>query len=108
MSTTIEPNPPSRQPEDFPKTNTIPESWAVDHFGEPYAVTVSTNGNGVSIQDDYALPLTGTASARANGKAHTPEPGEDCPAGAPDTDDGLFTRRLEPFPSAWELLRLML
>lgn len=106
MFPSLEPNPPSRKPGDFPKTNTIPEGWMVDPFVTLYALTFSAYHSGAPRQENWDLPMTGAASFRPNGKAHAMEP-DDCPAAAPDTDD-LFTRRLEPFPSAWDLLFGML
>ena len=83
MSTVHEPNPPSRKKESFPKTTTIPEGWN----GE---VLVSRNQANVN------------SSGAEDGVQSVTRP-------TPDVDEGLFSRRLDPFPkpntipSGWDL-----
>ena len=104
MSTSKEPNPPSRREEDFPKTNTIPDGWVMDALMEVYNGSGSVYDRGVTILDQRSTPVpaTGTVNGKVNGKSHPVEP-----VSARETSDGdndsLFSRRLEPFPSAWDL-----
>lgn len=86
MYSTIEPNPPSRKNEDFPKTTTIPEGWNGDAL-----MASAVNG---------APSETGEEKVQASSRP------------APEVDEDLFTRRLEPFPkpntipTGWDLSEL--
>lgn len=71
MSTTNEPNPPSRKKESFPKTTTIPEGW---------------NGEALLRSKDSS-----TSASSENGAQTSTRP-------TPDVDEQLFARRLDPFP----------
>jgi hypothetical protein len=79
MSKFTDPNPPSRKEEDFPKTNTMPEGW-----------------NGDALMAAYNPPTAAPTSSEAtkpNGS------GSQCSRRpAPEVDEELFTRRLDPFP----------
>jgi hypothetical protein len=80
MTAIMDPNPPSRRDEDFPKTTTIPEGWMTE-----------TLVNGTEGQAKSADPADNTR----------PTPVVD--------DETLFTRRLDPFPkpntipNGWDL-----
>ena len=82
MSKNMDPNPPARRDEEFPKTTTIPEGWVTDAMMESYNQTgpVSPNGDG----NNGTRPVV-------------------------DVDESLFTRRLDPFPkpntipNGWDL-----
>ncbi len=98
-----EPNPPSRKEEDFPKTNTIPDGWIMDALMEVYNHNGTVADRGVALSDEGPIPVpaTGLTCEKANGKSHPVEPmAEVDPTSG---NDGLFTRRLEPFPSASDL-----
>lgn len=107
MSTTAQPNPPSRKDEDFPKTNTIPEGWVTDAMMDFYNREVAP---AVAASDPLAVPTP--AAARKNGHNHPTSSGEKTQV---DTDTAEpaqsaaqehaspFTRRLDPFPSTWGL-----
>ena len=93
MTTTKEPNPPSRKEEDFPKTTTIPEGWIMDDLMEAY------NGErGVTILNQAPVPTTGIAP----GKTYPVET-DPAPETTTQENESLFSHRLEPFPSAWDL-----
>lgn len=107
-SNSREPNPPSRKEEDFPKTTTIPDGWVMDALTEVYNSTGTVYDRGVSLQDQHnPVPATGTAAGKLNGKSHSIEPAPSQENAAPDNDN-LFSRRLEPFPSAWDLSGMFL
>jgi len=109
MSTSKEPNPPSRKEEDFPKTNTIPDGWVMDALMEVYNSTGSVYDRGTTVLDPQSIPVpaTGTAAGKENGKAHPVEqPTAQEPARS--ESESLFTRRLEPFPSASDLTGMWL
>ncbi len=93
-----EPNPPSRKEEDFPKTNTIPGGWVMDALVENGSQPVYDRGVTILDQDSAPVPTTGSS----NGKFHLSEPvsAQETPA---RENDSLFSRRLEPFPSASDL-----
>ncbi len=105
MTTSREPNPPSRKDEDFPKTNTLPDGWVMDALMEVYNSTGSVYDRGVTILEKPAVPgpATGASHEKVNGKSHPTQPAAQQPAQAAGENDHLFTRRLEPFPSAWDL-----
>jgi hypothetical protein len=90
MSANYEPNPPSRREEDFPKTNTIPNGWVTDALMEKYNPTE---------------PVPATGKDRSNGR----HPEENTRPAPVVNDEGLFARRLDPFPapntipSGWDL-----
>ena len=96
MSANFEPNPPSRKPGGFPKTNTMPEGWVMDELMEFY--------NGAAAQDAVtglpvlepteAVPVP--ATGRSNGQAH-----HDAVESA--AEESPFARKLEPFPSKVDL-----
>jgi hypothetical protein len=81
MSNILDPNPPARREEEFPKTTTIPEGWVTDALMESY---------------NHTGPVEGDAAD--NGTRPTTE-----------VDESLFTRRLDPFPkpntipNGWDL-----
>jgi hypothetical protein len=101
MSTSKDPNPPSRKEEDFPKTTTLPDGWVMDSLMEVYNRTGSTYDRGV--EQPMPVPMTGAACPKTNGKAH------DEAASMPSAEsESLFTRRLEPFPSAADLTGMWL
>jgi len=104
MSASREPNPPSRKEEDFPKTNTIPDGWIMDAVMEVYNNAGSGYDRGVAILDKETVPVpaTGATCEKVNGKSLTSEPAAH-QAPASNENENLFTRRLEPFPSAWDL-----
>jgi hypothetical protein len=83
MSTPNEPNPPSRKQESFPKTTTIPEGWNGDALMASYNPEVNSECPESGVQ----------ASTRP----------------APQVDEELFQRRLDPFPkpntipTGWDL-----
>ncbi len=106
MSTTKDPNPPSRKDEDFPKTNTFPDGWVMDALMERYNAAGSVYDRGATVlePDNIPVPATGTAG-KVNGKSHPVEPAAR-PAPAAVETENLFTRRLEPFPSAADLTGL--
>lgn len=108
MSHSHEPNPPSRKEEDFPKTNTLPDGWILDALMEVYNHNGTVSDRGVSLTDEQPIPVptTGATCEKVNGKSHHAEPA----AGAEPTSesDSLFTRRLEPFPSASDLTGMWL
>ncbi len=103
MSTSPQPNPPSRRGEDFPKTNTIPDGWVMDELMEYYNGTGAAEGRET---ESIPVPDTGAFEPKINGRSHPvetlmqPDPTEDC--------EKLFTRRLEPFPSGWDLTGMWL
>ncbi len=105
MSTTKDPNPPSRREEDFPKTNTIPDGWVMDHLMDVYNRTGSAYDRGVANEMPVPVPMTGSTCPRINGKSHPVEPSE--PQQSP-AEDSLFARRLDPFPSASDLTGMWL
>lgn len=86
MYSSTEPNPPSRKNEDFPKTTTIPEGWNGDAL-----IASAANGS---------APEAGDEKVQASSRP------------APQVDEDLFTRRLEPFPkpntipTGWDLSEL--
>lgn len=90
MSTTREPNPPSRKDEDFPKTTTMPEGWVMDELMEVYNPDAAET-KPVEPAQAY-VPTTGGR----NGKTH--EAAFDAPSG----EETLFSRRLDPFPTPGE------
>ncbi len=97
-----EPNPPSRKEEDFPKTSTIPDGWVMDAIMEYY------NGASTARRDAVSIPVPDTGSApRLNGKSHPVET-VSMPAPTEEDCDKLFTRRLDPFPSDWDLTGMWL
>jgi hypothetical protein len=101
-----EPNPPSRKEEDFPKTNTIPDGWIMDALMEVYNRNGSVSDRGVTVVDEKAVPVptTGETCEKVNGKSHPDEPAASQDQASASTEgESLFTRRLEPFPSAWDL-----
>jgi hypothetical protein len=83
MSSNHEPNPPSRRQESFPKTTTIPEGWNGDALMASYNPNMIPDGAEDEVQ----------AATRP----------------APDVDEELFSRRLDPFPkpntipNGWDL-----
>ncbi len=103
-----EPNPPSRKEEDFPKTNTFPDGWIMDALMEVYNRNGSVSDRGVALSDDEPIPVpaTGLTCEKVNGKTHPVELTSQ--AGPAAGSDGLFTRRLEPFPSATDLTGMWL
>ncbi len=105
-----EPNPPSRKEEDFPKTNTIPDGWIMDCLMEVYNHNGTVSDRGVALSDEGPIPVpaTGADCEKVNGKSHPVEFTRQS-SGEPTTgSDGLFTRRLEPFPSASDLTGMWL
>jgi hypothetical protein len=96
MSPKTEPNPPSRKDEDFPKTTTIPSGWVMEELMEVYNRNGSVADRGVSIP----VPATGAAS-HSNGKTHA---ADETPTRA---EEELFSRRLEPFVGANDMLHRM-
>jgi hypothetical protein len=100
-----EPNPPSRKEEDFPKTNTIPDGWIMDALMEVYNQNGSVSDRGVSLSNEEPIPVpaTGATCEKVNGKSHSVEFASQPPVEPTAGSDGLFTRRLEPFPSASDL-----
>jgi hypothetical protein len=104
MSAFFEPNPPSRKEEDFPKTNTMPDGWIMDALMETYNGRGSVADRGVALdsqEQTTPVPTTG-GNGKVNGKSHPIE------AETPDEaeNEHLFTRRLDPFPSASDLTGL--
>ena len=95
-----QPNPPSRKEEDFPKTNTIPDGWVMDALMEAYNGSGSVYERGVTTLDESSIPVpaTGSSNGKVNGNAHLSE--QETPS---REGDSLFSRRLEPFPSASDL-----
>lgn len=98
-----EPNPPTRKDEAFPKTTTIPNGWDTDAIMERYnpsyhmpAARPTNNGH---RNGKVNGKVNGKANGSANGNAHT----------APQDDETLFTRRLDPnpapntVPNGWDL-----
>ncbi len=84
MSNNNEPNPPSRKQESFPKTTTIPEGW---------------NGEALMAANNSAMVVPDTGSDRVQAVSRP----------APNVDEELFGRRLDPFPkpntipNGWDL-----
>ncbi len=105
MSTTKDPNPPSRREEDFPKTNTIPDGWVMEHLMDVYNRTGSAYDRGVANEMPVPVPMTGSTCPKTNGKSHVEPPSEPQHSAA---EDSLFSRRLEPFPSASDLTGMWL
>lgn len=113
MSKTGEPNPPSRRTEDFPKTNTMPEGWVMDELMSVYNRNGSVYDRGVEVDLDtpasIPVPPTGKVNGgakpedRTDGRAH-----ESSAEPAKMEQDGLFSRRLDPFPSTADLSRAYL
>ncbi len=104
MSTSKEPNPPSRKEEDFPKTTTIPDGWIMDALMEVYnsSGSVSDPSGAALEQNTMPVPATGTTFGKVNGKSYPVDP--DCRQEITINEtESLFTRRLDPFPSAWDL-----
>jgi hypothetical protein len=69
MSTNLDPNPPARRDEGFPKTTTIPEGWVTDAMMQSY----NESGPATPEGDTGTRPVA-------------------------DVDESLFARRLDPFP----------
>jgi hypothetical protein len=81
MSKSMEPNPPARKDEDFPKTNTVPDGWVMDDLTAAYNPTVMRGK-----ESDMPVPNTGWQNCGVNGKTSR-------------SDEELFTRRLDPSPA---------
>ena len=83
MSTILDPNPPARRDEAFPKTTTIPEGWVTD------SMVPAAN------QPGPAVPEVDKANTGTRPVA--------------EVDESLFARRLDPFPkpntipNGWDL-----
>ncbi len=109
MSTFPQPNPPSRRGEDFPKTNTIPDGWVMHELMEYYNGTGAADGREEAEQDPSGIPVpdTGTFKPKLNGRSH-PVESVSLPAPTEEDCDKLFTRRLEPFPSDWDMTGMWL
>jgi hypothetical protein len=109
MSPSHEPNPPSRKEEDFPKTNTIPDGWIMDALMEVYNQNGSVSDRGVAVTGDQIIPVptTGATCEKVNGKSHPVEPPA-AEASSSNENESLFSRRLEPFPSASDLTGMWL
>jgi hypothetical protein len=99
--TTREPNPPSRKEEDFPKTTTIPDGWIMDALMEVYNSSVTAPEPRAAVHEQHSTPVpaTGKVNGKVNGKARPVETGTQ-PEPAEAKTEGLFSRRLDPFPSA--------
>lgn len=93
MSTTFEPNPPTRKPGGFPKTTTFPEGWVMDEITANSAASRDAV-TGEPVFDALAAPVP--ATGRTNGKVH-PEESESA------AEESPFARQLEPFPSQVDL-----
>ncbi len=110
MSTNArEPNPPSRKEEDFPKTNTIPDGWVMDALMDYYNhdIPVSDPDGAAPHRQAIPVPATGATCEKVNGKSHPVEHPASQPAASTESES-LFTRRLEPFPSASDLTGMWL
>jgi hypothetical protein len=109
MSTSREPNPPSRKDEDFPKTTTIPSGWVIDALPDAYNGTGIVDDRSASLMEQHNIqvPATGPVVEKSNGKFHPIETAPAEETAAPDHDN-LFNRRLEPFPSGWDLSGMFL
>lgn len=105
MSTPKEPNPPSRKEEDFPKTTTIPDGWVMEALMEVYNGAGTVYDRGVSLMDQHNIPVPATGTAVGKSHPVMSDPAEE--NAAPDNDN-LFNRRLEPFPSGWDLSGMFL
>ncbi len=113
MSTPREPNPPSRREEDFPKTNTIPDGWVMDALMEIYNETGCVGDRGVAQPagsqpvEVIPVPATGVTCDKTNGRSHPVDSAANQPATSGE-GESLFSHRLEPFPSAWDLTGMWL
>lgn len=108
MTTNRDTNPPSRRDEDFPKTSTIPEGWVMDALMEKYNQPREAADRGT---DPIPVPATGYMNGKANGKVNGKANGKANGAAHVEEqaeEEGLFTRRLNPNPSAWDLTGMYL
>jgi hypothetical protein len=80
----MDPNPPSRKDEDFPKTNTIPAGWVMDELTAAYNPVIAQEK-----VEAMPIPPTGRKNACENGGEKT----------TPHSEEELFARRLDPFPA---------
>ena len=89
MSAHTDPNPPSRKDESFPKTTTLPEGWSGDALMSTY------NPPAAIPPQEGEFTASGAMQC-----SHRP---------APQVDEELFNRRLDPFPkpntipNGWDL-----
>lgn len=105
MSTpsTSEPNPPSRRDEAFPQTTTIPNGWDTDAIMERYNPTYPLPGTEPTNNGQRNGKVNGKVNGKANGSANGTA------QAAPQGDENLFTRRLDPnpapntVPTGWDL-----
>lgn len=112
MSASTEPNPPARREEDFPKTNTIPDGWILNSLMDVYNSEGSAYDPAVQMEVKSApVPTTGSNSGptngHENGRSNESEPVE-APSAARTENENLFTRRLEPFPSVYDMVGMYL
>jgi len=94
MSTTFEPNPPTRKPGGFPKTTTFPEGWVMDEMTTNSAASRDAVTGQFVLDAAEAAPVP--ATGRTNGKSHHVEM-------EPPAEESPFARQLEPFPSQVDL-----
>lgn len=107
MSTPVEPNPPSRRHEDFPKTTTVPEGWMTDDIMASYNAEGSMYDPGQPARPEtqpVPVPTTGKVNGKQqpaphNGRSHEPASTQR----AAFDGESPFHRQLNPFPSDQDL-----
>ena len=112
MTTPIEPNPPSRRHEDFPKTTTVPEGWMTDDIMAAYNPEGSVYDPGEPARADtrpIPVPTTGKVNGKQQDASHNGRSHETAPAQPQHSQraafdgESPFSRQLNPFPSDQDL-----